>query len=686
MKKSLIAILIFWAVPVLATDYTVCSSGCDETTIQAVLDTNAIGGSIEKNDDMQDDDTGDWQVFRGTVTFSTDHYVWAHVDAGTKYIGLDGTFAAGDYMVMYDAKNGAASSVGIWAYFGVGFGSLESSASYVTTASWVSVARPITLSGAKTRVGLYSTMSAGDVQIRNFRVSKLYQQSDTIEVQASTVGGSSTYREKVIFGPDDTGDSTYGMTLQARSGDTVIISGASVIVGGNWSKTGGQTNVYEASYALCSSCESMLWEDDTILSEVANVATVDSTDASFYHDTGASTIYVNATGASNDPSSNGKTYEVPAQTECIDDNDQEYWTIDGIDCTKTYGTDATIGGIMLTGSNNTVQNLSSYSHRRHGISFYTGADNGLIDNVTAYESTSTAVIAVFNTNTSTNTIQNSTIYNSFDSGSSVNSGIVIHGGADDTTIQDNIIRDAGVDPDGAFLITAYTSGTTNIIVRRNQFSGAHYNAVKAQDITGLEVYYNSFDSLEAENSIIYLDTSTGSEIYSNSIYADSSAMSIIMLDSATGTIVKNNIIHAYKYISVSANSVTNTDIDYNLYYNGSGSYFNWSGTNYATWADWLSNSSQDANSPTSQDPKFKDAANGDLSLMSGSPGIDSGLPPNESYYQFGNWQDLAGKKFVTWKALDIGAYEYQKTKRFLKIGPWRLQKCGSTNPNCYDQP
>jgi hypothetical protein len=57
---------------------------------------------------------------------------------------------------------------------------------------------------------------------------------------------------------------------------------------------------------------------------------------------------------------------------------------------------------------------------------------------------------------------------------------------------------------------------------------------------------------------------------------------------------------------------------------------NWDADNYATWADWKTNSSQDAHS-VNADPLFVSPATGDFHLQAASPAIDSGVNLGSPY-------------------------------------------------------
>ena len=107
------------------------------------------------------------------------------------------------------------------------------------------------------------------------------------------------------------------------SGARPILDAADVISAGSWTKTGGLTNVYQATVTLAGTYSGQaagmgnrIWEDGVRLTYVANTTLVDSTPGSWTGPTrptgGADVIYVHATGSTN-PASNGRVYEWPAR-------------------------------------------------------------------------------------------------------------------------------------------------------------------------------------------------------------------------------------------------------------------------------------------------------------------------------------------------------------------------------------
>lgn len=101
------------------------------------------------------------------------------------------------------------------------------------------------------------------------------------------------------------------ITLAAYgSGARPIIDGSNVMSG--WSKTGGQTYVYQISCTPEWAAANYLnvWEDGNFLVRAASLAACDSTAGSYYPSgsSGAITLYVHATD-NGDPASNGSVYE-----------------------------------------------------------------------------------------------------------------------------------------------------------------------------------------------------------------------------------------------------------------------------------------------------------------------------------------------------------------------------------------
>lgn len=169
----------------------------------------------------------------------------------------------------------------------------------------------------------------------------------------------------------------------------------------------------------------------------------------------------------------------------------------------------------------------------------------------------------------------------------------------------------------------------------------HWDMVDTEgdpDIDYWEVYNNILYDFGL-NGMIFI----GSEdvrIYNNLIYTLNNYIDTVNLldgvdDACNRTNLKNNII-----VDIDADSDEFFDfhtgqghvVDYNLYYRTVGNY-KWSvdDVDKNTWADWLSDSSQDANSPTPADPKFTDPTNEVFTFNRSSPCFDAGANVGSPY-------------------------------------------------------
>lgn len=98
------------------------------------------------------------------------------------------------------------------------------------------------------------------------------------------------------------------------------ISGADVAANASFSKTGGQTNVYQIAVTVETGATQFvnLFEDDVYLTRQTSVANVDSNPGSYYvtAESGSITIYVHASDSS-DVTANGKVYEYTKRIRAI---------------------------------------------------------------------------------------------------------------------------------------------------------------------------------------------------------------------------------------------------------------------------------------------------------------------------------------------------------------------------------
>jgi hypothetical protein len=151
-----------------------------------------------------------------------------------------------------------------------------------------------------------------------------------------------------------------------------------------------------------------------------------------------------------------------------------------------------------------------------------------------------------------------------------------------------------------------------------------------------------------DNRGVYLENVGGTDFWNNTLYAPNGTAFIAILNIAgtsnSGLDIRNNIIATGSTgnlcIAVANGGTVGVTADYNLYYTPSGvggNRWSWAGVN-STYANWKTNSSQDANSPTPADPLFTSIAGGDYTLQAGSPAINEGV--DVGLYYMGAAPDL----------------------------------------------
>ena len=224
----------------------------------------------------------------------------------------------------------------------------------------------------------------------------------------------------------------------------------------------------------------------------------------------------------------------------------------------------------------------------------------------------------------------------------------VDGGAKSTnnTVTQNLIQDT---EKGAFLVRDADSN----VFRYNESHGTGESCFWLQTADSNEVYYNIFDH-DGDNdgdAVLYLLTgSLNNKIYNNVVISNGNDKGISIDGNCTGTICKNNIYYgsarAY-YVGDGAES--GIDLDYNCLYVTGGTFGTWRGVAKSTFADWQTDSSQDANSINS-DPLMTDPANDNFYLQTTSPCKNTGTDVSLT-------EDYIGHPIIG--NPDIGAYELQ---------------------------
>jgi hypothetical protein len=359
---------------------------------------------------------------------------------------------------------------------------------------------------------------------------------------------------------------------------------------------------------------------------------VESTAGSWWYD--GTYLYVHASDNSN-VSSNGKTYTYvtassPSYTTW--DNAKSWLIFDSIDQAETYNTsNATLGGLYLTGSNSIVRNLSTHDMYRHPLTVYVGATNNTVTNVTGYNSYGTSPIAIYGSGTTGNTVQKSTFYNDTSAPPGSWGVVVAHGGSTSNSVDSCLIYStaASAAGQGVLVFDAGTTVTISHSLIYGKFSEAVQSGVQGTGST-VTLFDNLIDISQANNIEIQLVGTVGAIAYNNTLYGPANMNAAISQTSgSTGALVKNNIFWTGAYATVDAGSESSTAYDYNDYFSASGTPFSWGGSAY-NFANWKTNSSQDSHSLNS-DPKLTNGGSRNFALLVGSPAIDAGTNLGSTY-------------------------------------------------------
>lgn len=425
-----------------------------------------------------------------------------------------------------------------------------------------------------------------------------------------------TWREKLTVPSDGVTFGSYG------AGVHPLIVGSDVKTTSGFTLTTAQTNTYEGAQATN---PWWVWEDTIPLRQRSSIAAVESNAGSWWWDDAVDKLYIHAYDGSN-VASNGSVYEVAARTENIDTNGKDNIIIDGIDCTRTGGDDNTLGGILITGSDTTIRNLSSYGHRRHAVSFYTGSSNGTATNLILFDTYNSSPVSVYDTAENIS-VRNSDVSNpnGYDPASNMFGGFAIHGGASAVVVENNYIHNLQNGPYESRWGVAIFEPNTEVVVRYNLFKDIDGEGKGLYGLPGGEIvaHHNVFDSVTYP---VELNGAVGARVYNNVFYLTGYS-AIQAYNLATGCDFRNNIIYsgpAVGYAFVAADSASGFVSDYNIWF-GSTAGTKWvlSGVGYGSLPEWQA-TGLDTHS-TVVDPLLSNLESGDFTLQSGSPAIDAGI-------------------------------------------------------------
>ncbi|MHC4890824.1 MAG: hypothetical protein ACYTEO_15320, partial [Planctomycetota bacterium] len=147
--------------------------------------------------------------------------------------------------------------------------------------------------------------------------------------------------------------------------------------------------------------------------------------------------------------------------------------------------------------------------------------------------------------------------------------------------------------------------------------------------TGNSIYYNLIITCGKNGSVsqagVLEGTASGGNAFYNNVLYDC-YIGYDIANNGTGSSFKNNIIYGSDTYHIKIEGTGSATLDYNCYFPdtaGATGKFAWQGSDSDNFADWQSDSGQDAVSMV-QDPFFVDAANADFHLKSNSPVIGLG--------------------------------------------------------------
>ena len=349
-------------------------------------------------------------------------------------------------------------------------------------------------------------------------------------------------------------------------------------------------------------------------------------------------------------------------------NGKSYLIFDGFD---VRGGDATYTPVFIYSSsnnniirNNTVRHATG-SSPYPAVFIYNSSnnvvDNNVVDNV--YKGIGATRSSVGTADG--NTISNNTVTGSVDYAIVVNGDDVGFAGATNTIVEHNTAyNNKGTDDRAA--IGAFNPGAGTIF----RYNLAYNNGDATHQYTGFWVdgdgneaattfsyniaYGNSKEGFAATGNAAHAFYNNTS--YHNAVNYDAAEINLFTATEAPqGYLIKNNIFVASsnrRLLDTPAGGTTGHAIDYNLWYGGDATPFNWGGTEY-NYADYKTTSSQDAHS-VNADPLFVSTVTSDFRLQPGSPAINAGVNVSLTTDYLGNtvpFNDTADLP-------DIGAYEW----------------------------
>ena len=329
-------------------------------------------------------------------------------------------------------------------------------------------------------------------------------------------------------------------------------------------------------------------------------------------------------------------------------------------------TGGTSGGIMVQNASTHIKILecNAYSNANDGLLFFSGSNNCLVYGGKYYSQTDPGGVRVSGIEVGDNChdidINGAECYGNLGSGCGI--AIIDHWAVTfpyNITVRNCILRDNAEHGMLIGKVDQFEDTDRNILIENCNAYGNTLHGYMV-DKHALRVFYvdgvtfrdcNSYDNLQRgwyiEGDNIYLERClvhnswnilvedcenlvlNNCTIYT-AVYTGFNRRLLNIIGARTDGVTARNCIMASDdaacpVVGVEAGATTNIDIDYTLY--GQDpllARWHWNGVDN-TWANWLINSSQDANSLVPADPLFVNPGADDFALQAGSPAIDAGV-------------------------------------------------------------
>jgi hypothetical protein len=336
------------------------------------------------------------------------------------------------------------------------------------------------------------------------------------------------------------------------------------------------------------------WEDDVFLIR-QDSATACSPPGSWYWDSATGTLYVNGWDE-DDPTANGKVYDIAHLSYNIWDNDQDYLEFEYFKACKTYGSadaDGTknsnaMSGIFFQGSYNLIHDYEVCYTLRHCFFFYTGSYLCETYNYDLHDDLQATPLGCYGAGTTLNYAHDGSVYHT-QAACGGSSMVMFHGGASDNTVESTLF-DATIG-DTTDAIYTFDDGTDGNAVKLCHFKGITRHLIWGVAVDNFDFIYNLVEGSDFTGSLGYFQNGSGETIENNTFIVPSDQYGLDLVNT-TGVKFRNNIIDGPLPLSVDTDSQTGFVSDYNDYYDIAGVSWIWGVTTYTSLDDWKTSSTR----------------------------------------------------------------------------------------------